>query len=211
MHYFYSGTFSKKSLDISGRRPLEKDTYHLNYEFDSEEEWEEEEEGEDIANSEDNSDDEGDELEYDEFLVQDNDFGSDVGSDGDEVARVAMRIREGEERLGTRYISSTSSFLEDNDCGVYVYDGHVTRSARLGGGQLTMAGASDVDTQRLSSYGTVVYGSMVEHIRTLGDTTTDPKDGEKADATDKNKNAFDTATVSIIITYYDCHCTLVTS
>jgi len=192
-------------MEISGRRPFEKDTDILNYDFDSEEEWEEEEEGEDIANSEDNSDEEGDELEYDEFLVQDNDFGSDVGSDGDMVARVAMRIREGEERLGLRYIHSTREFVEDADCGVYVYEGSAVQSTRVNGGSsqwtAMSVGPGDADTQRLSSYGAVVYGSMLEHIPTLGEVA-DSKAGEKTDnATDKNKNAFDSATVSAVMRF----------
>lgn len=192
----YSGTFSKRSSEITGRRPFEQDSDKLNYEYDSEAEWEEEEEGEDIANSEDNSDDEGDELEYDEFFVQDNDFGSDVGSDGDMVARVAMRIREGEERLGVRYISSARQLVEDVDCGMYVYDGAAGQSTRFNGGKWTTVTASaDVDTQRLSSYGAVVYGSMVDNIPTLGEGASDAKEGEKSDAAEKNKNPFDAATI----------------
>ena len=38
--------------------------------------------GEDIGESDDEDDEEGNELEYDEFLRHDNDFGSDADSDG---------------------------------------------------------------------------------------------------------------------------------
>jgi hypothetical protein len=37
-----SGTFSKKSRVITGRRPFALDTAQLNYDYDSEAEWEEE-------------------------------------------------------------------------------------------------------------------------------------------------------------------------
>lgn len=39
--------------------------------------------GEDIAESDDEDDGEGNELEYDDFLRRDNDYGSDVDSDGE--------------------------------------------------------------------------------------------------------------------------------
>ena len=46
------------------------------------------------------------ELEYDDMFLRDNDLGSDAGSDGEVMARVAMRVREGEERIGCRFIQS---------------------------------------------------------------------------------------------------------
>lgn len=49
-------------------------------------------------------DGEGNELEYDDFFLRDNDFGSDADSDGEVMAAVAMRLREGEERVGPRFI-----------------------------------------------------------------------------------------------------------
>ncbi|ESO12654.1 hypothetical protein HELRODRAFT_159230 [Helobdella robusta] len=48
----YYGTWMKKSSSVSGRRPFAKDSKHLDYEVDSDEEWEEEEPGESIVNSE---------------------------------------------------------------------------------------------------------------------------------------------------------------
>ncbi len=54
------------------------------------------------------------ELEYDDMFLRDNDFGSDCGSDGEEMAKVAMRIREGDERLGCRYITSALLLTHNN-------------------------------------------------------------------------------------------------
>ncbi len=54
----HSGTFSKKSRILNGRRPFAKDPELFNYEYDSEADWDEEEEaGEDIANSDGEDDD----------------------------------------------------------------------------------------------------------------------------------------------------------
>ena len=48
--------------------------------------------GEDIGESDDEEDGEGDELEYDDFLRQDNDFGSDADSDGEERKNIKIKI-----------------------------------------------------------------------------------------------------------------------
>lgn len=69
---FISGTFSKRSRIVTGRRPFLKDPV-INYDYDSEAEWEEEDpEGEDIAVSDNEVDDEGDEIIYDDFFCRDN-------------------------------------------------------------------------------------------------------------------------------------------
>lgn len=67
----YFGTWSKRSVKISGRRPLSKDDDHLNYEVDSEEEWEEEEDGGESINDSDsdNSRNGNDDFEMDDFCV----------------------------------------------------------------------------------------------------------------------------------------------
>eukprot|EP01041_Mallomonas_annulata_P001737 gene1737-3356_t len=83
----YWGTFSKRSRDVTGRRPFGREQC-LDYDYDSEAEWEEPDdaEAEDIANSEGDEEGEvegGNELEYDEFFLHDNDFGSDADSDGE--------------------------------------------------------------------------------------------------------------------------------
>lgn len=103
----YEGTFSKKSLIIKGKCPFTKDNDLFNYNYDSEAEWEEEDEGEDIGDSDDDDDDEveGDninELEIDgEFFLNDNDFGSDVDSDGEEITSVPIiNARSKEEFVG---------------------------------------------------------------------------------------------------------------
>ena len=66
--------------------------------------------GEDIGMSDDGDDEscesQDNELEYDDMFLRDNDLGSDAGSDGEVMARVAMRVREGEERIGCRFIQS---------------------------------------------------------------------------------------------------------
>jgi len=48
----YYGTWQKQSQLISGRRPFAKDTNHLDYEVDSDDEWEEVEPGESLSHSE---------------------------------------------------------------------------------------------------------------------------------------------------------------
>lgn len=45
LSFVLSGTFSKRSRFVTGRRPLAKDNSIMNYEYDSEAEWEEEDEG----------------------------------------------------------------------------------------------------------------------------------------------------------------------
>ncbi|CAN0105810.1 unnamed protein product, partial [Hapterophycus canaliculatus] len=49
----YWGTWSKASKQVTGRRPLGRDTKGLlNYDYDSEEDWEEEAQGEDLLSDE---------------------------------------------------------------------------------------------------------------------------------------------------------------
>ena len=49
----YWGTWSKKSTRVGPRRPFAQDCEHLNYEYDSDEDWEEEQDGEDLASDDD--------------------------------------------------------------------------------------------------------------------------------------------------------------
>jgi hypothetical protein len=99
---------------ISGRRPFAQDAELLNYEYDSEAEWEaEEEDGEDIENSVVGSDEEGgegDDLQYDEFFLKDNDFGSDADSDGEDMAATLIRSHRNQgyvvESIGPRFLAS---------------------------------------------------------------------------------------------------------
>ena len=135
----YVGTVSKNSNIVTGRRPFSRDNELINYEYDSEGEWEEEEvEGEDIAESDEEEEEGGNELEYDDFFRQDNDFGSDVDSDGEELT-AAVNIgskREREEVLGIRFIDHLDLELSDT------------------------AGLPDPDRHRLSMYMAVVFSSQ---------------------------------------------------
>ena len=71
----YYGTCSKKSLEVTGRRPFAKDMSNsIDYDVDSEAEWEEEEEGEDIIVSEDEDEGEGNDIVYDEFFCPDDEI-----------------------------------------------------------------------------------------------------------------------------------------
>ncbi|XP_016992870.2 chromatin assembly factor 1 subunit A-B [Drosophila takahashii] len=68
----YYGTWRKKSLSISARRPLAQDKLHFDYELDSDCEWEEEEPGESLSASEDEKERESEEEseeEYNEWYV----------------------------------------------------------------------------------------------------------------------------------------------
>ncbi|KAG5900030.1 hypothetical protein JTB14_009110 [Gonioctena quinquepunctata] len=68
----YYGTWKKKSVLVTPRRPFTEDTKYLNYEEDSDDDWEEEEQGESLNGSEDEADKEN-EDEKDDYEV-DNDF-----------------------------------------------------------------------------------------------------------------------------------------
>lgn len=106
---------------ISGRKPLSKDDNLFNYDYDSEAEWEAEEEGEDIENSDggdeelDGGDQVVDDLEYDEFFLKDNDFGSDADSDGEDMAATLIHGRRQQgytysvEIFGPRFIDKQHS------------------------------------------------------------------------------------------------------
>lgn len=77
---------------LNGRNPFSKDANLFNYDYDSEAEWEAEgDDGEDIEDSDgDEESNGGDDLEYDDFLLRDNDFGSDVDSDDEVIAAALM-------------------------------------------------------------------------------------------------------------------------
>ena len=102
----YFGTFTKESAIITARTPFSQDHTLINYDFDSDEDWESDAEGEDIADSDGEEDNEGNELEFDDFFRRDDDFGSDADSDGEEMAIVATRARQGEESIGVRFMRS---------------------------------------------------------------------------------------------------------
>jgi hypothetical protein len=108
----YVGTCSRLSSQISGRAPFRQDNSLLDYEYDSEADWESEEEGDDVlvSGNEDESDDgasgNGDELEYDDMFRHDDDFGSDVDEDGEELRGFqATTERTIVELLGPRFMT----------------------------------------------------------------------------------------------------------
>jgi hypothetical protein len=160
--FICSGTFSKRSKVLNGRNPTAQDHELLNYDYDSEAEWEEEEaDGEDIAASDNEDDGEPDDLEYDEFFVRDNDFGIDYDSDGEELAAVTMRKREGEERVGPRFIRGTFFVdpvaLVGSDGIGSVLHPHV--GYRLENGNSLRCDEREKDVVRLSSYCAVIFHS----------------------------------------------------
>ena len=61
--------------------------------------------GEDIGESDEEEDGEADELIYDDFFRQDNDFGSDADSDGEQASAAAIQRRDGMEILGPRFLT----------------------------------------------------------------------------------------------------------
>ncbi|KAJ8936222.1 hypothetical protein NQ318_009355 [Aromia moschata] len=68
----YFGTWRKKSVLVTPRRPIAEDTNMFNYEEDSDDDWEEEEQGESLNGSDEEVDKENDD-EKDDYEV-DNDF-----------------------------------------------------------------------------------------------------------------------------------------
>ena len=178
----YVGTFSKSSSIISGRNPLNKDNEVFNYEYDSEEEWEEEEEGEDIMESgdEEEEEDEANELEYDDMFRRDDDFGSDVDEDGEDlqVMTIGSMNRVRQEVLGPRFVSSVqTNELEtavDNSSNITKYSpdqiivindkskvrGMKPNSANTTSSEMSFVPclmSEDDDLCRLAGYATVVY------------------------------------------------------
>lgn len=122
IYLVFSGTFSKIHCGLKARNPWYRNFEVFNYDYDSEAEWEEEEEGEDIAESmgeeseEDNEDEDvgrnartghkPNDLVYDDFFLQDNDFGSDADSDGEQMVGSLCRSQryEGLQVSGLRFL-----------------------------------------------------------------------------------------------------------
>ncbi|KAJ1413058.1 hypothetical protein B484DRAFT_402137 [Ochromonadaceae sp. CCMP2298] len=166
------GTISRKSLVINGRRPFAKDIDLLNYDYDSEEKWGEETEGEDINSKGDQGDDEGrDELEYDEFLCRDDDYGIDVDHDAGthSVAQNGNIV----ELAGPRFINApvvmafkrTSSPDNDHHTRAGVHHtragvGNVTYVVREEGAWVTRPLGDDRDANILMKYDAVAFPSQ---------------------------------------------------
>ncbi|XP_077462961.1 chromatin assembly factor 1 subunit A isoform X2 [Stigmatopora argus] len=108
----YWGTWRKKSLHISPRCPLRKDTDLLDYEVDSDEEWEEEEPGESLSHSEGEDEEEGgeDDDDNDGFFVPHGYLSDDEGAleevDGGDLEKQKLqqrvKAREWEELMSTK-------------------------------------------------------------------------------------------------------------
>lgn len=101
----YRGTWRKKKSDIvTGRRPLGKDTQHLNYDVDSEAEWEEEEdgdEGEDIQKDDDDMEEEEepgmDSRNYnysDGWLANDNEIEAEDDDDAGITKKIVIQTQQ---------------------------------------------------------------------------------------------------------------------
>ncbi len=95
----YKGTWSKRSTEVTGRRPFGKDK-RLDYDYDSEAEWEEEEPGEDLDSIGGDADEEEPkgEAEYDYgdgWMRDDESLGSDDDDDGAKALRKRSKLNEG--------------------------------------------------------------------------------------------------------------------
>ncbi len=169
----YYGTKSKRSNIVTGRRPFAKDHKLNNYEYDSEEDWSEGDgEGENIEDSANEEEDEDDELDYDgEFLLHDNDFGSDAGSDNEGLAAQQIRSIKGEERIGITYIAKDS-----NSSGVVAY--------RCNNGVISMIDhcEKERDVIRLSSYPCVIFSSALPAVGDVNIASTKSSTKKKANA-----------------------------
>jgi len=149
----YVGTFSKKSTVITGRRPFAKDADMFNYDYDSEADWEEEEPGEDIADSDGEEDADDNELEYNEFFLRDNDYGSDAGSDGEEFAISSIRRRDvvEVEKIGPRFLRQLAPHANASNA-----------AFQFGKtGFLEACSEKEKDVQRLRSYNAVVFAKTL--------------------------------------------------
>jgi hypothetical protein len=111
-------------------------------------------EGEDIGESDDEDDDEGNELEYDEFLRHDNDFGSDADSDGEIASAAAIQRREGIETLGPRFLSASRETigLQNMRCAIKL-DAEFSAVACV---------EKEKDVVRLRAYHAVVYAQPIQ-------------------------------------------------
>jgi hypothetical protein len=110
--------------------------------------------GEDIGESDDEDDEEGNELEYDEFLRHDNDFGSDADSDGEIASAAAIQRREGIETLGPRFLSANreTNGFQNMRCAIKL-DAEFSAVACV---------EKEKDVVRLRAYHAVVYAQPIQ-------------------------------------------------
>jgi len=167
--------------------------------FASEDDYDDDADGDDIADSEDEEDEEdegGNDLEYDEFFRHDNDFGSDADSDGEIMAAVAMKSRQGEEKVGLRFLrdesgqwqqhlrgASSSSSRDPQSYGMkVVIDEQAVGQPAI----MTACFETEKDVVRLRNYGCVVFATA-RAMPYLGWTESQPKKSSKAEAAEKEK------------------------
>lgn len=197
----YFGTRSKSSSIISGRRPFEQDHNAVNYDYDSEDDYDEEADGEDIGDSENEEEEGGNDLEYDEFFRQDNDFGSDADSDGELMAAVAMKSRQGEEKIGLRFLrdengqwqqQSLGDGSSSNSSGAQSFGMKAVIDDQAVGQPAIMAACyeTEKDVVRLRNYGCVVFASA-RCMPYLGWSESQPKKSSKTEAADLAKEEAD--------------------
>jgi hypothetical protein len=159
----YVGTFSKHSNVLNGRNPFTTDDKLFDYDFDSEAEWEEgEDEGEDLANSDGEDDDDENELEYNDFFLHDNDFGSDADSDGEEMAAVTIsrKKRDDRSRIGPYFILSKPAVAAVSDSQLAVAankPSHAMKKEARSTVTVDFGGNSCADIDKLATYYAVVY------------------------------------------------------
>jgi hypothetical protein len=147
---------------VTGRKPFGQDFKQLNYDYESEEEWEEQEEGEDIGDSAGEEEEGDNELEYNEFFRHDDDYGSDVDSDGEGVAAAIVKRRDGEERIGPRFLLRKTSAGDDTPQ-------QASRRFCVESSSLVDCLEKEKDVQRLRSYPAVVFSyAAMSAVPTLG-------------------------------------------
>jgi hypothetical protein len=106
----YYGTWSKRSLAVSGRKPFGQDRRVMDYDYDSEEDWEEgdnDEEGENLSvTAQDDERDPDDGLDYnDGWLARDNDLGLSDDEDREEGGQTGAEDAE-VVRFGTLFFDA---------------------------------------------------------------------------------------------------------
>lgn len=187
--------------------------------------------GEDIAMSDGEGEEEGgNELEYDDFFLQDNDFGSDADSDGEIMAAVAMKSREGEEKVGPRFIRSHCSVPVTNTSSsslprvAFKHDD--TTDSDLSGlareFKLVSCDSREKDTIRLGSYCAVVHTNLLPYLgakkstaeagsssssgskKKIAASTTSAELTQPDSVVDKKSKGFDSSNVSIKQHYFIC-------
>ena len=103
--------------------------------------------GEDIGESDEEEDGEADELIYDDFFRQDNDFGSDADSDGEQASASAIQRRDGMEILGPRFLTAPQN-------------SHSQRAIKLDAEfEAVACSEREKDVVRLRAYCAVVHAS----------------------------------------------------